>query len=208
LPGCAQGTHYGFVLESGSFVFAGPGGGPHLTAQRAFLIFDPTSGDLLMYGSADVPPYTPATVTPGANQPTPTTPATTPPGTTPGTTPTTPHIALALRPTSVEQNCQSASTTLPAITLALDNSASNVAVTWTASISETIGGSGTTWASASPTGGSIPAGATEHITIIPASNICTLSQSVVPDATYHVVIQATGAPTLTFSDLVHSPIPG
>jgi hypothetical protein len=76
------------------------------------------------------------------------------------------------------------------------------------SVSEAIGKSGVVWASASPTSGSVTAGQTTQLVITPVSTICSLSQNVVPDATYHAVVSYGSGQQLTFSDLVHSPIPG
>jgi len=200
LNGCGEGARFGLVIESGGFAFAGSGGGAHLTAPKAFMVFDPTSGNLLMYGSLTDQSNTP---TPQPGQPTPTTQPGKP-------TPTTaPHIALTMKPLSAEQSCGSSSTTkLVPITLTLDAAGSNVAVSWNATIGDKIGASNTVWATVSPSSGTIPAGHTAQITVTPASNICTLSQSIVPDATYHLVAHYGSGSALTFSDLVHSPIPG
>jgi hypothetical protein len=196
LGGCGGGAVYGFVLESGSFAFAGPGDGPHSTATRAFAVFDATSGNLLLLGSAsdqqNTPPPPPPTPTTPAGQPTPT---------------VTPHLALALKPTSVEQKCADASTKLDSTTLILDNTGSNVAVSWSIGITDMIGKSGTVWASASPASGTIPAGTTASVVVTPASAICSLSQNVVPDATYHAVVDYGSGQKLMFADLVHSPTP-
>jgi hypothetical protein len=190
LRDCGKGAIYGFVLESGAFAFPGADGGPHSSAQRAFALFDASSGNLVLDGSASSP----------------TAPTPTPTGTVPPTP--VPHVAFAMKPTSAEQTCQSSFTVLPAITVTLDNTGSNVSVDWKVSISETIGKSGVVWASAAPTSGSVAAGQTAQLVITPASAICSLSQSVAPDATYHVVIGYGAGQQLTFSDLVHSPIPG
>lgn len=193
LSGCDQ-TRYGLVVEQGAFALAGPGGNPHIAATRIFLLFDPTSGNLLLYGSALSETSAP-TPTPPPGQPTP-------------ISTVAPHVTLILKPTAGEQNCQFSSTILAPTKLTLDNTGSNVAVTWNASISDKIGTSGVTWGGVTPSNGSIPAGQSMQITVIPASSICSLSQSVVPDATYHVVVQYGAGQQLTFADLVHSPIPG
>lgn len=193
LSGCGQ-TRYGLVVEEGAFAFAGPGSGPHITASRIFLLFDPTSGNLLLYGSALNQSAT-STPTPQPGQPTP-------------TATVAPHVTLILKPTNEEQSCQFSSTVLTPTKLTLDNTGSNVAVTWTATVSDKIGTSGVIWAGIAPSSGSIPAGQSIQITVTPASNICSLSQSVAPDATYHVVVHYGAGLQLTFADLVHSPIPG
>ena len=96
LNGCGEGAQFGLVIESGGFAFAGSSGGAHLTAPKAFMLFDPTSGNLLMYGSVTGHSQS-STPTPQPGQPTPTTPSGKP-------TPTTaPHIALTMKPLSAEQ---------------------------------------------------------------------------------------------------------
>ena len=202
LHGCFDGVTYGLVIESGTFAFAGADGEPHSNATQAFVLFDASSGNLILLGSVDSQGATP-TPTPNPSQsPTPTQPPAK------STATPTPHMALTFKPQSAEQNCLLPSTVLSPITVTLDNSASNVAVSWTASISETVGTSGVIWASASPSSGTIGAGKIVQVVVTPDSKLCTNSQSVVPDATYHVVFHYGSGQQLTFSDLVHSPVPG
>jgi hypothetical protein len=123
-----------------------------------------------------------------------------------------PVVTFGAGPQFFTQTCQSSFTVLPPLQVQLNNDRSTVRVTWSVSITEMVGTSGHVWATASPPGGSVAAGATQMLTITPESGICNDSQNVVPDATYHV--RLTFAPpdslgdTITFSDLVHSPIPG
>jgi hypothetical protein len=192
LAGCGQGTRYGFILESGAFDFPGMSGGPLTSTASAFAVFDPATGNLLMSGTAsEQKPAQNPTPTPGSGQPTP-----------------TPHVAFTMKPQSTSQTCTDSTTLLAPTTLTLDNTGSNVPVSWSAEISETVGTSGTVWASASPSSGTVPAGKTAKLVITPESKICSHSQTVVPDATYQVVVKYNSGQKLTFSDLVHSPIPG
>jgi hypothetical protein len=56
--------------------------------------------------------------------------------------------------------------------------------------------------------GGFAAGHMTQITVTPASAICNLSQNIVPDASYHVVIHYNSGHTLTFTELVKPPTPG
>jgi hypothetical protein len=105
----------------------------------------------------------------------------------------TPYVVFQARgDTHFVQDCQTPSTILPGLAIIIDNTASNRAVDWTVQIRQTIGASGQLWAAASPDHGTVAAGGTATLTITPRSSICTLSQNVVPDATYEALIG--GAP--------------
>jgi hypothetical protein len=173
--------------------------------------------------------------------PTSTPTATSPTGSTATATATPTHAAPAPTPTPYvvfqargdthfTQNCQTPSTILPGLAVTIDNTASNRAVDWTVQISQTIGTSGQLWAAASPDHGTVAAGGTASLTITPRGDICTLSQNVVPDATYGALIAGSpqdylgrlvsAGPTLSHPvvpggawdiqvlDTVKSPIPG
>jgi hypothetical protein len=128
------------------------------------------------------------------------------------TSPVPPVSVFGAGPQSFTQTCQSSFTVLPPLQVQLNNARSTVPVTWSASITETVGTSGHVWATASPPSGSVAAGATQTLTVTPESGLCNDSQNVVPDATYHVRLTFSPASelggTIAISDGVRSPVPG
>jgi hypothetical protein len=157
-------------------------------------------------------PSAAGTPSPAATTPSPTATPTTAAAPPTATTSTAPVVVFGAGPLFFTQTCQSSFTVLSPLQVQLNNQRSTVPVTWSASITEMVGTSGHLWASASPSSGSVAAGATQALTITPESGICNDSQNVVPDATYHA--RLTFSPpdslgdTITISDTVHSPIPG
>ncbi|HLW03352.1 MAG TPA: hypothetical protein VKT82_32205 [Ktedonobacterales bacterium] len=118
------------------------------------------------------PPTTPVptpprpTPTPRPN-PTPTqTPTATP--TAPPTPTPTPIINFVVTPTGFSQSCSSS---MSSLVVTLDNSGSNVAVSWSMSITDTDP-QGNVWAFADSTGGTVPAGQVASVTITPNSILC------------------------------------
>jgi hypothetical protein len=91
---------------------------------------------------------------------------------TPAFTPVVPSVVqFKVAPTQINQACLSSMSTLPAFPITLDNTASNVAVSWQAFISDTDPHL-VTWATASSMSGSIPPGQTAVVTVYPGKSLC------------------------------------
>lgn len=148
----------------------------------------PTSTDVPTVGSTAAPSSTPAPAPTAQHAPIPTatkrpqptatsapppTPTATPsPTDTPTPSPTStpiPIVNVVILPTiSFSQTCP----TLSSLSVTIDNTGSNVAITWQVNITDTDP-MGIVWASASPTGGTVPAGGQSGpITITPGSTLC------------------------------------
>jgi hypothetical protein len=195
-------TLLGYIELSGNFSFPGPVAGDPRLFTRAFVAFDVQTGNLLAYGSL------------GGATPTPPVDATPTPRT--GSTPTTlpiPLITFTGTPLTLIQDCGASTKPVTSFTVTLDNTGSNVSVSWqVATITETVGKSGHIWSSASPVSGTVPEGGVATLTISPESSICIDSQSIVPDATYHVTVKfspaGSSSGSVTIADTIKSPIPG
>jgi hypothetical protein len=118
-------------------------------------------------------------------------------------TPVPTVIQFTISPTTASWNCPTQGMTPPAVTITLDNTGSNVAVSWSATVVDKIS-SGAPWATVSPAGGTVPAGGQRLVTISPyPSNPSLVCYSSGRTGTpYRVTISATGAGTSTFTETV------
>jgi hypothetical protein len=117
-------------------------------------------------------PHPTATATPkptATATPLPTATATATPSPTATATPV-PVVNFVVSPTSFSQSCTS-TPTLPALVVTLDNTASNVAVNWQITITDTDP-VGNIWATASAASGTVLAGQSQTVTITPISTLC------------------------------------
>jgi hypothetical protein len=114
----------------------------------------------------------------------------------PTPTPVPVVVKFSIAPTSAFWNCTSQGAPAGAQTITLDNSASNIAVTWSATAIERDG-AGNPWAVFSPGSGQVPAYAKQSVTISPdpRSSICVPSEQVA----WHANIVVDGAGTYTFT---------
>ena len=113
--------------------------------------------------TATATPYPSATPT-STSTPTPSPTATPTPS--PTSTPT-PIFNVIISPTGFSQTCP----TLSALIVTIDNSGSNVDVTWQVSITDTDP-MNNVWATASQTSGTVLAGQSASVTITPSSTLC------------------------------------
>ncbi len=97
----------------------------------------------------------------------PTATPTPPPTPTPTPTPA-PVVVFVVSPTEFVQSCSSS---LSSLEVTLDNSGSNVDVSWSISITDTDP-DGNVWATADSGGGTVPAGQVGSVTITPISALC------------------------------------
>jgi hypothetical protein len=128
---------------------------------------------------------------------------------TPGTP--TPTVKFVAQPTSFDQT-YNGTNPLPALTVSLDNTGSNVATPWSASATEQAPqpGAAESWAAASPTSGTVAAGASATLTVTPAADLCARLPNTPTTFMYHVAIHWTagGGGVTTVTDTVHEQIPG
>jgi hypothetical protein len=109
---------------------------------------------------------------PDAAPPPPTTKPTEPTvDTTPSTQPGTPPlISFTVLPTETKQQCVDG--LAPPFELLLDNTASNVAVKWSAVIEDVVPGTKDPWATASPAAGEVGAGQISKMVVAPLESVC------------------------------------
>jgi hypothetical protein len=147
----------------------------------------PTATPTLVLSAPAIPTATPTTPVP-----------------TPTPTPIPPVINFSISPTQANWSCPSQGLQPAAQNVTLDNSGSNVHVTWQASAGEADGASNY-WAVITPASGDVPAAGTQVVTISPnpASPSAELCRSSSPNGTaWHVTIVANGAGTYTFTYFV------
>jgi hypothetical protein len=148
-----DGTLLGYVELKGDFSFPGADPDHPLRFPYAYEVFDAKTGNLLLWG--------------GLNQPTSTTPPATP-------TPTTaPVVKFSVSPTGFKQACDPQADPLPALTLTLDNTSSNVAVGFKVTNIGNVPGSAEPWATPDQSSGTVAAGAQSKLTLTPAKDLCT-----------------------------------
>jgi hypothetical protein len=119
---------------------------------------------------------------------------------TPTETPTptpVPIVQFVVSPLDTTQTCNA----VPAFTVTLDNTQSNVAVDWSVRAIENAPGATTPWASADPSTGTVPAGGTASFVMTPdAQHVCTLQTQQI----YHAQIDLTsGSGSITVSDTIN-----
>lgn len=133
-------------------------------------------------------------------------PATPVPAPTATPTPVPAIIRFSIAPTTASWNCPTQGLIPAAVTLTLDNTGSNVAVSWNANVIDKLstGAPGAPWATVKPASGSVPAGSKAPITISPyppnPSYVCYSSGRA--GTPYRVSIAAAGAGTNTFTETV------
>jgi hypothetical protein len=162
----------------------------------------PTVGQALNYtldggGQYPYPPIltqpngTP-TATPGAGKtPIPTVPVT-----------PTPSYAVDFRVVPATDYTQSCATGLKQMTFKLDNTRSAGTVDWQVTIRDTDP-SGTAWASANPTSGTINGGEIGALTLTPGASVCSsMSAQGVQSKTYTAVLTYTGGKQVILSDTI------
>ncbi len=169
-----------YVELHGDFVFPGPDTNPNLHFTVAYELIDPATGNIVGEGGLQQPsaPPTPgATATSPSSQPTqPSAPTATP----------RPVVNFKVSPTTFKQTCYST----PALTITLDNTGSNVAVSWKAGIIDLVPNTANLWAKASPTSGTVPAGGTATLTLTPDSSVC---QNINQPTQFHAEVDLTSA---------------
>ncbi len=119
----------------------------------------------------------------------------------------TPTLALTVAPASMTQMCADTQALAP-ITLTLDNSGSNVPVTWQLQITDTDP-AGTVWATASANSGSVAAEKTATLTLTPVATLCNDLTKVLTPVSYkaNVTYSYKGQQqTITFTDTVAPPM--
>ena len=97
-----------------------------------------------------------------------------------------PQLVLALNTTRVSQTCSSFYSALPGVSVALDNTQSNVAANWQLSGIQLIPGTSHPWAGAGAGSGSVAAGQTGTITLTSDPKLCYWSP--LPSKTYHATL--------------------
>jgi hypothetical protein len=114
---------------------------------------------------------------------------------------------LQISPQAVSQGCTSQSASLPAIQVTLDNRQSTVSVAWQVSISDTDP-VGAVWAGASPGSGTVPAGQTATLHIMPIGALCSHMFFSAGSLTYRATISQSAlgqTNTVTVRDTVAPP---
>jgi hypothetical protein len=117
-------------------------------------------------------------------------------------TPTPPPVMFKITPPSDSYSSCATSPSPPKKTPVLDNSQSTVAVSWQASARERLP-NGAPWATITDangnplTQGTIPAGKTQPITVVPAIRLCSLSPSL--PYPWHIDVVVTGVGTFTYT---------
>lgn len=109
-------------------------------------------------------------------------------------------VAFTIAPAKASWNCLNQGPTPAPVTITLDNTASNVAVSWSATVVDKLG-TGSPWAAISPASGDVPAYGQGSVSINPAPrNVCASSS---PSGTpFRVSVAAAGVGTYTFTDTV------
>jgi hypothetical protein len=135
--------------------------------------------------------------------PTPMPTATPTPRPTPTPTPVPVIIKFSVAPTTASWSCRVQGSQVAARTITLDNSGSNVDVSWHATAVEQDGaGNGNLWAAISPASGDIPAYGKQAMKITPdpqfPGELCRQ-----PGKSWHVTIVADGVGTYTFTYTVN-----
>lgn len=91
--------------------------------------------------------------------------------------PSTTIVAFTVQPQMQQYQCPNSVTAPPPLSFVLDNTVSNIAVSWQITFLGQAPNTNTTWATASLSSDTIPAGKTENVTITPDSSLCQASSS-------------------------------
>jgi hypothetical protein len=171
-----------YVELHGDFVFPGPSSNPNLDFKVAYELIDPATGNIVGEGGLTQP------TAPPTQGPTPTSPSTQPtqPSAPTATATPRPVVNFKVRPTTFKQTCGN----VGPLSITLDNTGSNVAVSWKAGIIDLVPNTATLWATASPTSGTVAAGGTATLTLTPSSSIC---QNITQPTPFHAEVDLTGA---------------
>jgi hypothetical protein len=126
---------------------------------------------------------------------------------TPSSPPSQPrHLQFTLRNATAAQQCSSSSALLPALTVTLDNGASNVDVSWRVSQIDSLSGAGRPWASADPTTGVVPASQGAALTLTLDPQLCSLTHGT--RALYQARLEVEGGDVYTITDEIAPPPSG
>jgi hypothetical protein len=192
--GQPDGTLLGYLEEKGDFTFGGPTPDSPLHFPYAFQVFDARSGNLLFWGGLDTP-------TPNTPPPTPTAPPSQQPTPT-ATTPPQPVVKFSASPTGFKQTCDIKQGPLPALTVTLDNTGSNVDVGYKVTNFDNAPNGTEPWAAASPASGTVAAGKSAQLTLTPAKDLCTLFKGSPVNLSASIVLTSGGTGTTQITDSV------
>ncbi len=101
---------------------------------------------------------------------------------TPSPTATPIVVKFALSPAQSSWDCNVSGRAIAPVNVALDNTGSNLPVSWTLAVRETLGNK-TPWATASPRQGTVPAGQRAALRITPSDSVCAFASPAGTD--YH-----------------------
>jgi hypothetical protein len=109
--------------------------------------------------------------------------------------------------TTAAQQCDGAHPLDPVV-IALDNTGSTISVDWWLDVHETAPDGKTAWASGEPPYGTVPAGQSSTLNIMPDPNLCTLLQGQTAPVTYHATVNFGGIGGFMVTDTITPPSAG